>query len=404
MKKLFFLLIAFISVLVSCGKKVDLSLQYEVIKSEAAPEDLWLFTMSNHLLGIDPITFEEKLDIKFNYYVSSPHYINDKIYLAEQTNVHSNLGSSIWGYNVICLNKDLTLNCEIPVHPNTWNISKNGDFLVTDTYCYGFDDDTGKPFSGFTIIDLKTNKCIYKNETLSEIICNAGEKWSYKNRLFLGTYSLISFKQPFAVSIYNLDTQKFEALNSRIFSSHSDEENLKWEYAFININDNQLWITYYFYHTICVYDLDTYDPVNQTCERIAKIDLKKDYNIPELANEPEPDDIEYNFENSLKIGGTGGQYRMTSGQFINGKYHVVLRKKHNEETQGLNAIFVIDPDTFELEKQIKIDDFFAGVDEMKYSLIDEGVLVIRRYENSIESYDVNTGELLYEKIVFQQYE
>ena len=70
MKKLFFLLIAFISVLVSCGKKVDLSLQYEVIKSEAAPEDLWLFTMSNHLLGIDPITFEEKLDIKFNYYVS----------------------------------------------------------------------------------------------------------------------------------------------------------------------------------------------------------------------------------------------------------------------------------------------------------------------------------------------
>ena len=361
--------------------------------------------MSNHLLGIDPVTFEEKLDIEFNYNVTSPHYINDKIYLAEQTNVHSNLGSSIWGYNVICLNKNLTLNCEIPVHPNTWNISKNGDYLVTDTYCYGIDDN-GKLYSGFAIIDLKTNKCIYKDESLNEIICNAGDSWSYKNRLFLGTYPLIAFEEPFAVSIYNLDTHKFEALNSRVFSSHPDEENLKWENAFININDNQLWINYYYYHTICVYDLDTYDPVNQTCERIAKIDLKKDYNIPELANEPEPDDIEYNFENSLQIGGTGGVYKMRTGQFINGKYHVVLAPEYMDyltET-SFNGLLIINPTTFELEKQIKSEVYLNGIDEMRYSTTDEDVLIIRKYENILLSYNVNTNEFLEEKIVFQQYE
>ena len=320
MKKLFFLIIALTTVLVSCEKKVDLSLQYEVLKSEAEPKDLWLFTMSNHLLGIDPVTFEEKLNVKFNYSLSNPLYINEKIYVGERTSVHTALQSSIWGYNIICLNNDLTLNTEITVHPNTYSISINGDYLVADTACYGIDEEKGL-YSGFSVVDLKTSECIYKNESLNDMICNIGGCWSYKNRLFLGTYPSRANNDPFAVTIYNLDTKEFEALNSNIFTSHADEENLKWENAFVILNDNKLWINYYFYHTICVYDLNTYDPEKQTCKRIAKIDLCKDYNIQELSNEPDPNDIKYD-ENHSRIG-DHGDYRMFIGQFVNGKYHVV---------------------------------------------------------------------------------
>ena len=405
MKKIFFLIIALTTVLVSCEKKYDLSLQYKVLKAEAQPNDLWLFSMANHLLGIDPVTFEEKLDVEFNYYITDPLYVDNKIYIAERSSIYSNIGSSIWGYNVICLNKNYTLNCEIPVHPNTSSLNKSGNYLVSDTYCYGFDKETGNLYSGFAIVDLKTNKCVYKNESLSDIISNPRGSWSYKNRLFLGTYPQLG-TDTFAVSVFNLDTMEFDALNSRIFSSNPDEENLKYEYAFININDNQLWINYYYYHTICVYDLDTYDPENQTCERIAKIDLKKDYNIPELANEPEATDIEYNFENYLQIGGTGGIYRIQTGQFIDGKYHIVIHPEDYEDfnKSALNAILIIDPNTFKLEKQIKVNEYLVGIDEMRYSVTDEDMLITRQYDNCIRAYDVNTGELLYEKIVFQQYE
>lgn len=395
MKKLFYVLIVFVGILCSCGEKVNYSLQYEVIKSEADPKDLWLFSNRNYLLGIDPVTFEEKLVVEFNYYISNPLYIDGKIYMSEEQHIVSHPKSTHYGNQILCLNDDLTFNSEIQVFARPNDLSHCGDYLVASSAAYFRDEEAEDIItSGFSIVDLKTNECVYENKKLSDWICNTDGSWSYKNRLFLGTYPG-AFNDIFRVSVFNLDTMEFEAFNSRIFSSHPDEEKLKNEYAFVTLNDNQLWITYYFYHTICVYDLDTYDPENQTCERIAKIDLKKDYNILQLANEPDLDDTEYD-----------GDYRIHNGQFVNGKYHVVLapeRKDLLTET-SFNGLLVINTTTFELEEAIEIDheNFLVGVDEIRYSETDEDVLILRQYDNQIVTYDINTGAVLEEKTVCEK--
>ena len=80
----------------------------------------------------------------------------------------------------------------------------------------------------------------------------------------------------------------------------------------------------------------------------------------------------------------------------------VAAYNENNDESALNAILIIDSDTFELEKQITVNEYLVAVDEMRYSSTNEDILIIRQYDNCIRTYDVNTGELLDEKIVFQQ--
>ena len=126
-KKYIFLLILFM-LFNSCREKIDLTLKYKILKNEESPENLKLYTLYEYLFGVDPETFEVKLEVKFNYELSKALYINDKIYLSTATHAQSIPGNSIWGYKLICLNKDLSLNCEIPIHPNTPMSSVHPEF------------------------------------------------------------------------------------------------------------------------------------------------------------------------------------------------------------------------------------------------------------------------------------
>jgi len=369
--KYIFLLILF-TLFTSCREKIDLTLKYKILKNEESPENLKLYTLYEYLFGVDPETFEVKLEVKFNYELSKAIYINDKIYLSTATHAQSIPGNSIWGYKLICLNKDLSLNCEIPVHPNTTDMTQYGNYLVTNTYCY-----TGDGHSGFTIVDLTTNECIYKCENLNEIINNDSQTWGYKNKLYLGNYPFADMR-PFSISIFDLDKMDFEEQHSAKFCSKDDE--YPWEYSSIYIYNNQLWINYYFAEVICVYDLDTY-------ERLARIDLKEDYKLPILANESK----------------TEGKYRMYNTAVIDGKYHVILREDYQPDEPTYNAFLIIDTQTFELEKELKVGEYLGSINEIFYRENEPNSIYVRIYDSAYYKFDLTTGELLDEFIIYNPY-
>ena len=147
MKKLLVVLIAFIAILFSCGEKINYSLQYEVIKSEAEPKDLWLFSNRNYLLGIDPVTFEEKLVVEFNYYISNPVYIDGKIYMSEEQHIVSHPKSTHYGNQILCLNDDLTFNSPPLIFSFTENVIVPSYTVVPDS-----EDNVTFPLDLFTVI------------------------------------------------------------------------------------------------------------------------------------------------------------------------------------------------------------------------------------------------------------
>ncbi|MBQ7970693.1 MAG: hypothetical protein IJ293_06900 [Treponema sp.] len=371
MKKNYLFLLILLTLFTSCREKIDLTLNYEVLINEDSPENLNLYTTGSYLFGIDPNTFDLKLSVKFNYELSKALYINDKIYLSTATHAKSIPGNSIWGYNLICLNKDLSLNREIPVHPNTTDMVQYENYLVTKTSCY-----TSDMYSGFAIVDLTTNECIYKCENLNQILNNFGQTWGYNNKFYLGNFPYTD-ERPFSISIFDLDKMDFEEQHSAKFCSKDDE--YPWEYSSIYIYNNQLWINYYCAEVICVYDLDTY-------ERLARIDLKEDYKLPILANESK----------------TKNKYCMGYDTVIDGKYHVILREDYQPDEPTYNAILIIDTQTFELEKELKVEKRLH-VNEIFYRENEPNSIYVRTYDSGFYKFDSTTGELLNKFIVFNPY-
>lgn len=344
--------------------------KFNVIKKYNHPEDLWLFTLENHLAGVDKKTLELKLDVKFNFTVSSPLFINDKIYLGEMS-----LGDGKFASNVICLDNNLKSYKEIPVLPNIWNLSQAGNFLIADTWCYYNDMN-----SGFSIIDLNKDKTIFTYNKLNEIICNSGKNWSYNNKLILGTFQQSFNKKPFSISVFDLEKKEFEILNSTIFSS---EENSYLNMAYTNtvIYKNQLWVNYFYNNLIHVYDLDTK-------ECIAKIDLTKDSRLPEIKNKG----IKNNIINEVSPDAEN-LYVMRLPQFINGKYHVLLRKEYQDGGIDLNAILIIDPVSFELEKIISVKKDLNMANEIRYPVNKTDTILIRSF-NKIDEFETESGNLV----------
>ena len=374
MKKNFLFLFILLFVFTSCREKKDIELKYKVILNKESPENLLLYTTGEYLFGVDPLTFDVKLSVKFNYSLSKALYINEKIYLSTTSHEKSIPGSSIWGYNIICLNKDLSLNCEIPIHPNTPDMVQHNNYLVTNTYCY---DSTGH--SGFTIVDLNKDECIYKCESLNDIVCNVGNSWGYKDKLYLANYPFADTR-PFSISIFDLNKMDFEEQHSAKFCSKPDE--FTEEYASVLIHNNQLWINYYFKEVICVYDLDTY-------ERIKRIDLKKDYDISALENES--DDVDF------------ALYRMYDETVIDGKYHVILREEYQPNEPTYNAILIIDTQTFELEKELRVNEYLGEINEIFYHDNKPNSIYVRLFDSAFYEFDLSSGKLINQFVVFNPY-
>lgn len=379
-KRLFlFILTAFLSLCFSCKKNPD-NLTYTIIKNEANLTDLWLFTLENHLIGVNPQTLERELDVKFNYTVSSPTIINDKLYLGEMSRGNGNFGN-----HVLCLNKNLKLKEEIPVLPNIWNLYKADNYMIADSWCY-YDDMN----AGFSVIDLNTNKTVLTYDTLSEVMCNKGQNCSYNDRLYIGSFQQSVNNKPFSVSIFDAKTLQPVEENSSRFCS-KDDEYADWAYTNILINNNQLWIVYFYYHLICVYDLDTN-------ERIARINLKTDYNIPELINEPEAIILD---DNNQVTEESTPHYVLRLPQFINGKFHILLREEYQDYGPTLNDILIINPATFALEKEIRLNKDLPGASEIKYSPVNSDSILVRSF-NVIDEFSMEAGELINSVIVLNK--
>ena len=358
-----FLLTFFTSCDIQLKRNHNDPLNIVVQKTHPSPENLWLYTSGRYLIGVNPSTLEPELVAKFNFYLSNPLYINGKFYVA----LSSGLDFTDWAYRIVCLNKDLTLNCRIPVHPNTTRIVQHVNYLVSDSACYN-----AYGQSGFAITDLTTNQPIFKCESLNEMISNVGDIWGYKNKLYLANYP--RGNTPFSISIFDLDKMDFEEKHSSKFCSKPDE--LPHEYTSILINNNQLWINYYFDSVICVYDLDTN-------ERLARIDLKQFF--PEFSDKNNIFSTEYD---SFKNG-------MSAPKFIDGKFHVLFRKEyqHEDTYSYLNSLLIINPETFELEKELRLKENIIVPNEIIYPVSKDNSILLRTY-GTFYKFDLTTGELL----------
>ncbi len=239
-------------------------------------------------------------------------------------------------------------------------------------------------------INLETNKTVYTYDKLNEVMCNADTVCSYNGKLYIGSFQQSVNGKPFAITVLDLKTLKPELENSTIFCEKEDEYK-NWAFSNILIYKNQLWIDYFYHHLICVYDLDTH-------ERIARINLKSDYNIPELANEAEQIILD---ENNQVSEASTTYYVMRLPQIINGKYHVLLRKEYQDEGLDLNDILVINTDTFELEKEIRLNKDLPGASEIKYSLTDSNSIYVRSF-NVIDEFAIDSGKLISSTVVLDK--
>ena len=87
---------------------------------------------------------------------------------------------------------------------------------------------------------------------------------------------------------------------------------------------------------------------------------------------------------------------------IDGKYHVILREDYQPDEPTYNAILIIDTQTFELEKELKVEKRLH-VNEIFYHKNEQNSIYVRTYDSGFYKFDSTTGELLNKFIVFNPY-
>ena len=362
--------------LISCKHEINFEKRIHVIMNLTDKyDDLWLFTLTNYLIGVDSNTAETKLCVELPVGIEAPVFVNNKFYVSE---------TNVFGWKnragVIVLDSNLKFQKEIEAYPNIKKTSVYNDFLFCD--CMSWDLNGN---SGFSIIDLKSDTLVFKYNQLPDLIVNQNNAcWGYNGKVYLGTEYETNLETPFSITIVN--TNPLEIIErTEMFSSDFPFG----ERTSVLVNKNQLWVCYRFKDYICVYDLDTN-------KKIASIDLRNF--IPETINEP--------FEQIWDSNGhtrEWNNFNLLHQNVYDGVYYSVITNYGGTENGApfLNAILGINTSTFQLCFLTRFDEDLQNFDEYRFSANNKDIIFLRKF-NHIYEYSISQEKLLNELIVFEK--
>lgn len=368
---LFYLVILFLFSACSFESKIT-----TIHQNKADINNLWLFTLTNYLVGVDPDTIETKVVVEFPVGIEAPIVANNKIYLGE-TNIFG------WRNNragVIVLDENFQFQKEIKTVPNIARLSVYDNLLFTDCMSFGYGGT-----SAFSVIDLTSDELVYEYYELPFMITNSKNScWGYDGKVYLGIRAKAWDKNSCNVTVVN--TNPIEVLETtEIYTTDFPE----FEETSVLVNKNQLWVCYRNKEYICVYDLDTN-------EKITSIDLRK--YVPELESEP--------FEHVLGDDGhptEWNDYALDVARIMDGVYYSTIYNYGiiAENEIVLNAIIGIDTETFEVKRIIRLNTNLSSIYEYKFSKENSDIVFLRCF-NEIYAYSISTGELINEYVVFEK--